>query len=201
MDRDERFVEALYVDLLGRPSDPGGKAAWVAAVRRGTPRATVAAAFLDSAEYVGSRVEAEYLRVLRRPADPGGRDAAVRGLQGGSSWESFLSSLLASDEYRAQFPPAEAWIEQLYLDVLGRGSDPGGKAAHVAGLQAGGNDYLAEARSFVDSGERQEQLARAQYARLLGRAPTTQEVAAWGASERAATLRLCAGQEYYDRLR
>ena len=85
--------------------------------------------------------------------------------------------------------------------MLGRGSDPGGKAAHVAGLLAGGNDYLAEARSFVDSGERREQLARALHTRLLGRAPSPQEVAAWGASERAATIRLCAGQEYYDRAR
>ena len=44
-------VEGLYVELLRRPTDPTGRATWVAALQAGVRLETVVAALVSSAEY------------------------------------------------------------------------------------------------------------------------------------------------------
>lgn len=189
VDPERRFVERLYLDVLGRPADPGGLDGHVQALRRGTPRAQVARTFVCSTEHLERWVEGEYLRLLRRPTDPGGRDAAVRGLQAGARWEDLTAGLAGSDEFRAAFPPVESWVEQAYLDLLGRPADPGGLATYAAALRRG-EAPAAVARVLLRSREHHERWVRLAHERFLGRPATLAEVrrhadalgrgAAWG---------------------
>jgi hypothetical protein len=49
---DDRFVHALYADVLGREPDPEGATSWEANLAGGMSRAAVAAAFVESPEAV-----------------------------------------------------------------------------------------------------------------------------------------------------
>lgn len=69
----ERFVDALYRDLLGRPADPGGLATLVQKLGADGSRGAVAARLYRSAEARASRVSRHYESVLGRPADPSGQ--------------------------------------------------------------------------------------------------------------------------------
>jgi len=48
---DGQYVDVLYNALLGRPADPGGRAAWVAALQQGASRDTVFWGFANSVEF------------------------------------------------------------------------------------------------------------------------------------------------------
>ncbi|MCO5166432.1 MAG: DUF4214 domain-containing protein [Planctomycetes bacterium] len=189
VDPERRFVERLYHDVLGRPADPGGLDAHVQTLRRGSSRAEVARTFVCSTEHLERWVEGEYARLLRRSADPGGRDAAVRGLQAGARWEDLTAGLAASDEYRGAFPLVEPWVEQAYLDLLGRPADASGLATYAAALRRGASP-VAVALTLLRSREHHERWVRLAHERFLGRPATQAEVrrhadalgrgAAWG---------------------
>jgi len=47
----DQYVEILYNALMGRPSDPGGKASWTHFLNAGGSRQTVFALFVNSPEF------------------------------------------------------------------------------------------------------------------------------------------------------
>lgn len=69
---DPAFLDRLYRDLLHRSPDERGFEHWMGALRSGTDRVTVAAAFYGSVESRRDRVAATYAVVLHRPPDAGG---------------------------------------------------------------------------------------------------------------------------------
>ena len=93
------WVEDLYRKILGRASDPGGKAYWVATAA-GSGRMAVARPFFQSIESRTHRVDDLYVQLLDRHADPAGLahwPAAI--LQSGDL--ALASFLAGSDEYYA----------------------------------------------------------------------------------------------------
>jgi hypothetical protein len=68
------FVDAVYQSVLGRPSDPSGKAYWVNVITNGGSREKVARSLVASTEYRRKTVVAAYQLVLGRNPDVGGRD-------------------------------------------------------------------------------------------------------------------------------
>jgi autotransporter-associated beta strand protein len=94
------FVQALYLDALGRPADPAGLAAAVNALAQGGSRATLALALLQSSEGEQLVVNGLYLRLLHRPADPPALAADAAALQQGALRDEQLAAVLAaSPEY------------------------------------------------------------------------------------------------------
>jgi hypothetical protein len=90
------WVDRLYQDLLGRPSDASGRAYWVGqAASVGRERA--AARFLASSSVRRARVAATYQAVLERSPTTAERDAGVALLAAGGE-EPLLTSLASSDE-------------------------------------------------------------------------------------------------------
>jgi hypothetical protein len=95
----EGFVDELYLDLMGRPSDPSGKAHWVSQLGSGAlNRTQVAGSFYASLESRRDRVEALYQQILGRAADAGGRDYWVDQLLRVGD-VALAAHLAASDEY------------------------------------------------------------------------------------------------------
>jgi hypothetical protein len=101
---DQTFVASLYTQILGRAPDAAGLAGWVQALANGTSRATVAQAFLTSAETERRLVDEYYLMFLNRPADAAGEQAWLNLLvTGRATNESVAVAILASEEYFARF--------------------------------------------------------------------------------------------------
>ncbi len=98
------FVEALYVEIQGRASDPGGHAFWVAQLdSKAMTRGQVAAGFYASPESREGRVTGLYRQVLGRDPDAGGLAYWSQQLLSKDD-VSLAAELAASDEYfrRAQ---------------------------------------------------------------------------------------------------
>lgn len=99
---DADFLAAVYQRVLDRGVDPGGEAMWGGLLGQGTPRATVVARILQSAEARHRLAAAFYDQLLHRPGDSGGIEWLVGALQQGQPPEQLTAAVAASDEYFRQ---------------------------------------------------------------------------------------------------
>ncbi len=95
----DSFLQAVYQDVLSRPVDPIGAAAWGAQLDAGTPRTTVAAAILASTEAENDLINAVYVKYLHRAPDPSGMAFWLTQLQQGLRDEDFVAGVVGSPEY------------------------------------------------------------------------------------------------------
>lgn len=95
----DRFLEGLYDLVLGRPLDPAGGQAWLAALRQGTPRHEVARTVLGSDENLRQEVDGLFENLLCRPADPAGLEAFLAALRRRTPSEVILGVMAGSEEY------------------------------------------------------------------------------------------------------
>jgi hypothetical protein len=134
-DRNERWVQALYRDVLGRGGDAGGVAAHTGALGAGTKPVEIARNFLDSDEGLQRFVRDLSTRLLGHEA---GADARA-------GYRAAWAELLSSGDYQSLHQGEEAWVRAVYRDVLGRDAS----AAEVSGqvqalIRSGDRRALAE---------------------------------------------------------
>jgi hypothetical protein len=162
----ERFVQTLYLDDLGRPGAVAELDNWVGlytglfnvASAAGVPAAqaqflaqqAVATGIEHSAEARERLVQSWYLTFLGRAAVGGEERGWVNALLAGASEEQVLSGILASPEFAARTQaltgaasPDEAYVEALYLLLLNRPGDTGGVSGWVAALPVLGRQGAA----------------------------------------------------------
>lgn len=96
------YVERLFNKLLGRPSDPTGKAYWVGVMNGGATRYQLAGKFIHDQEYCSKFVDAQFHKLLRRTG-PVEQDAidyyTGKLLNDGWNQATLINFLLMSDEY------------------------------------------------------------------------------------------------------
>lgn len=100
------FIDRLYVGILGRGADDGGRRFWVERLAAGLPRSQVAAGFYASVESRSSRVTALYREILGRAPDPGGHDFWVEQVVRLGD-VALAAHLAASDEQYRRLTGAE----------------------------------------------------------------------------------------------
>jgi hypothetical protein len=93
------FLNALYLEALGRPIDPIGASQATAALNSGVSREQVSAIIFTSAEYYTDLVQNYYQSYLHRPADPFGLNSFVGALQAGVTDQLVIANILGSPEY------------------------------------------------------------------------------------------------------
>jgi subtilisin-like proprotein convertase family protein len=93
------FLNALYSDVLGRPIDPTGQAAFTNALNGGATRAQVALAILTSNEYRLKMVQSFYVQFLHRQGSLNELEGWVSLMQGGATVTDVISGIVGSDEY------------------------------------------------------------------------------------------------------
>ena len=158
-------VEILYKTMLGRGSDPAGKAGWVAKLDAGQPLAAVINGFCGSNEFkaicasygirpgsvdvpeevpttpdekIKAFVRRCYKIILGRGADEVGLNSWFNALKSRQRAASeIIDGFVRSVEFMGKGYTNEEAVEILYKAMLGRGSDPKGKANWVAKLNAG----------------------------------------------------------------
>ncbi len=219
-------VAALYEQVLDREPDAAGGSYWTDMLLEGMGDDTVMAGLLTSPEYAAAHptnqsfVAALYEDVLGRPAEPAGLAAHVSMLESGASHWQVVSNLLRSPE-RAQkigrpanlaaegslsaagsaTSSAEAVVNALYHDILGRAPDAGGKALFVGKLNAGASAQSV-ARALLSSPEYNGLLVDGMYQKYLGRAADAMGRAFWigrlaaGATPDAVAAGLLGSTEY-----
>jgi outer membrane protein assembly factor BamB len=93
------WVDGMYEDLLGRPADPQGEAAWTQILATGASRFQVAYGFTASAEREADRVQSDYSTYLGRQASEAEVALWVHYFELGMSNEKVIAGFVASDEY------------------------------------------------------------------------------------------------------
>jgi uncharacterized protein GlcG (DUF336 family) len=147
-------VQALYSQLLNRPADPGGLAAYVAFLESGGTIEQVGAAIIGSAEYYQNRgggsndgfLNALYQDILQRAVDPSGRATFDQLLANGATPQQIAELVYSSPEYQQDL------VETLYRRYLNRAADPTGLSAFTALLASGWTDNQVAA-SLISSAE------------------------------------------------
>jgi hypothetical protein len=95
----DKFLDALYSDVLGRAVDPGARAALDQALAEGVSRTAIAQSILQSQEGYQGLVGSLYFTFLHRKADGAGLNQFVNDLQQGIRDEMVIGALVGSDEY------------------------------------------------------------------------------------------------------
>ena len=174
----EDYVTLLYNAFLNRAPDKAGMANWLFALEAGASRHSVFAGFANSQEWkslcgtyaiepgsytsddprdqnpkVTAFVQRLYMLCLERPADEAGLVSWTYELNSKSQDGAHVAyGFFFSPEFKNRNLSNEDYVDVLYKVLLGRDSDPAGKADWVAQLKAG-KDRLEIFRGFVHSQE------------------------------------------------
>jgi hypothetical protein len=168
----QRYVNWVYLDLLGRDGDPDGIAYWTHLLETGTPRLVTSWALVTSNEFRSDVVSGLYDHFLARDTDASGLSYWVGRVADGMTFEQLECLLAGSDEYFAN--PAKGggdngkFVESMYEDVLGRPVDSGGRQ-YFLGLLAQGTPRFQVAAALVNSTEHLRGVVDGYYQHFLGR--------------------------------
>jgi hypothetical protein len=186
---DERFVQALYLDELGRAGTRAELDGWVNGLlnQPGGSRQAVAAGIAGSPEARDHLVRSWYVAFLGRQADGTEEQGWVNALAGQTE-EQVLSGILASPEFSARAQamglgdtPEGNYVRALYQVLLDRTASSSEVAAWVGGLDSGLSRQAA-ALAFLHSQEFRTDAFEGYYDALLHRPGDAAGLAGWVAS-------------------
>jgi len=171
---DEDFINRLYVALMDRTPDPGGRNFWLNQLNMGLPRENIFARFVNSEEFDRHCREAGIIRgtynppttgmsrvfitrmyrtTLQREPDTGGLNFWTRALENGSRTGAQISfEFIFSSEMLERNLSNVEFVDILYVAMMGRSADTIGRNFWVNQLQNGVSRYSVFV-SFVMSSE------------------------------------------------
>jgi hypothetical protein len=209
---DLSFLQAAYLNILGRKLDSAGQAAFLGQLDAGVSRTTVAMDLLNSGEYRANLVAGYYSTFLNRTGSAKEITAWVGKLADGIRDETVISYFVCSQEY-FQNPALggdtnQLWLTRLYQKVLNRAPDAAGLSSNLNGLL---NAYAAqrqtESAGLLSSDEYRTDLVKGWYQKYLGRAAdaagraASAAALAAGATDEQVIAALVGSDEYFARHR
>ena len=170
-----RWVNEVFVDLLGRLPDNTSLNAYVAALNANTlTRTQIAAQITSSTEFRTREIAALYATYLHRVATTGEVAFQLNQMSHGVSIDAILIGLLGSPEYFASAGGTNAtFVARLYNDILHR--PPDASAQFYVDALNGGGSRTGVAASIVNSIEGRAVLIGLLYQQYLHRAPASAE--------------------------
>jgi len=150
------FVDRLYRALMNREPEPAGMTNWLNHLQRGMTRQAVFNSFVASPEFtvlcrsygltpdsyvapigVQMFIIRLYSETLGRHPDPSGFTNWINHMQRGMTGTSVARSFVFSAEVTNRGLTNDQFIELLYRTLLGRDSDPSGKANWLNHMRIG----------------------------------------------------------------
>lgn len=203
--QDARYVCRVYLDLLGRAADPGGKAFWLRKLAAGDPRAEIIRKFQTTPEYARRVVDDVYRTFLQRLPDAGGQAYWAGKVQRGTNPDELRTQVLGSSEYwtKAGASP-QSFAAALYQQVT-RTPASSAQIAAVVGAIGSGRTRTSLAASVLASTAGDTATVQGTYERYLRRTPPASEVSYWvgrlqaGVTELRLIEAVVASNEYYRR--
>jgi hypothetical protein len=174
----ERFVRALSVDFLDRPATDDEVDRHAGALSRGESRASVVAAYAESDEWVSALVTDYYESTLARQPDADGLRYWIDRIAGGMTPAEVAANFYGSAEYFAASGDSEAWVTDLYREIVLREPDAAG-LDHWSGQADYGVALASIASSFYASLESRQTRVTGLYQALLARTPDAGGLAHW----------------------
>jgi sugar lactone lactonase YvrE len=175
----QRYVSAIYQDLLGHAPDAEGLAYWSGLLDSGISRAAVLNLFDHGIWYFSPIINSAYQQYLGRTPDSGGLVFWIQQMINGVTDEQLEANLIASTEFYQHAGGADSrWVDAMYQDLLGRQPDSQGEAFWTEQL-ATGISRAAVAHNFTASNERESQQIAAYYQKYLGRSAGSGEIDYW----------------------
>ncbi|HEX7378698.1 MAG TPA: DUF4214 domain-containing protein, partial [Pirellulales bacterium] len=201
----ERYVLALYLDVLGRVAEAAGLAYWSHLLDTGTAIAEIAAEIDHSVEYyLNFVVDPAYQTLLRRAPDAAGAQFWLTQLQTGMTDQRLEANFLASDEFFSAAGRTNAgWSAAVDRLLLGS-TDATREAGWLAEL-AGGKSRAQVALEITTGAAYGAQVINADYTHNLDRAADPAGFAFWlgqftdGKSPEDILTGFIASAEYYQR--
>ena len=199
----DRWINQIYIDLLGRPADAAAISTFGAALTGGATRASVVLSVLGSAEYRQRLLTDFYSTFLHRPITAPEVSFWMPAFISGMTDEQIAGQIAASTEYFALAGSTNAgWINRIFNDALGRAPS----AAEVSTFSAllGSSSRLSVAQSILNSAEAENRHVQQYYTRFLRRTPTSGEATAitsgllGGATQEQVISQILAGDEYFN---
>lgn len=160
------FVDQVYANVLDRSPDNGGRAFWIDRLNTGTTRGQMMVGFSESEEFVASSaadlydfdvngpIARLYQAYFLRAPDKGGLEFWSSQ---NMSLDSVSEAFAASDEFATLYGTLshQAFVEQIYANVMDRVPDEEGRTFWTAELYAGrrrGSVMLnfSESAEYVD---------------------------------------------------
>ncbi|MEZ5137596.1 MAG: M64 family metallopeptidase [Acidimicrobiales bacterium] len=192
------FVDQTYLDLLGRAASSGERSLWASALANGTAdRADLvdsARRGSDGTDVVDPTVRL-YRAFLQRTPDAGGQRFWVSRKRAGTWTITRMADHFASSsEFLRKYGTLtnRQFVTRIYTDVMGRNADPGGVDYWTRQLDLRRKSRGQVMVGFSESSEykrKQAEITDVSVASifLLGRAPSSAEVAAWVDRQKAGT--------------
>ena len=159
----DQIVERMYLAMLGRPSDAGGKADWIDAMANGCTVNGIINGFSGSQEFAGvcagygikagnitnceprdknvnltAFVSRMYTKALGRAYDVYGlNDWTNDYLNGAATANKIAYGFILSDEFAARGLSNDAYVDTLYRTFFDREPDEGGKSGWLDAMANG----------------------------------------------------------------
>lgn len=178
-------VQQLFTWFTGTPPTPAQQSTWLAQLDGGTALpGDLVAALRTGADATGNvdPVVRLYSAYLTRIPDAGGLNFWLGRRRSGWTLAEISSSFASSSEFQRRYGSLtnRQFVEQIYLNVLGRPGDPGGISFWTRQLDRRPNSRGQVMLNFSESDEYVRKQAdnvdaAVVYIHLLGRAPTTVE--------------------------
>ena len=203
------FLEGLYWDFLGRPSDESGREYWGSLLARGDHLSTglrdvVAYSFAFSVENVNTVVNGLYKLILERQPDDEGRTFWRNKILDGMRAAELAAELFSSEEFFFRSGSDNGqFVDRLFEKALGRLPDESGRQYWVDRIEAG-TTRKTVAREVYGSVESRRRRVKAIYQRFLGRDPDPEGLEYWveviaRREDVSVALYITAGSEYLGR--
>lgn len=199
----QNFIDKVYQDLLGRPADPVGLAAYLTLFDKGGTSFDVAHGVDTSQEYYSILVGSYYQSYLYRPSDAGSVPL-VSLLVGGATDQQVQATILGSSEYFTNRGAGDnaGFLNALYQDLLNRPVDAAGIAAFLPLLNAA-TPRSQIAIDLLKSTEYEGDLVNGYFLRFLGRpagadgAPYVSELGV-GVTDETVIAQILGTPEFFD---
>ncbi len=199
------YVDAVHQLFLQRPATSSELIQWCDKVVSGG-RKTLTNALSVSDEWAGVQIDDLYRKILGREADASGRANWLSAIRGGMRIEDIAAGFYGSTEYFNKAGKTNAgFVDKLYLDLLGRPADSGGRTTWTRELDSGRMTRRQVASQFYASTESRRDRVTALYQQILGRNPEPAGLEHW--KQQLLTIgdivlaaELAASDEYYLRV-
>ncbi len=203
--KNARYVCRVYLDLLNRTAEAGGKAYWVARLDSGESRVKIIQTYQRTPEYRRTVVDDVYRVFLNRVAEPSGRQFWAEQILRGANPDQIRASVIGSSEYLNRAGgTSEGFAAALYQQVLRRPATSNEIGLVVNQIRQG------VARSTIGSQllatvEGDRSTVAGIYERYLRRTPPSDQTEAWvaqlqrGVTELKLVEQIIASSEYFNR--
>ncbi len=164
------YVDQAFRSFLDRAATPAEISLWDSRLNSGTPRHVFVDELANSDEWVANVIDQMYLDTLGRKADAGGQAFWIARIQSGMTVAQVAAAFYGSPEYVANEGGSyEAWLLDLYAELLLRTPDNSGRAFWLSEVERRGAGSVAY--DFYQSDESRRTRVKALFVELLGRQP------------------------------